>query len=99
MITSDDVIDNDGELVHYAFYADIEPVNAAKALKDSKWVKEINEEVKSIEDNNTWSLIEFPQDKKSIDVKWVYKVKMNPKGEVTRHKQGLWQKDFYRKKE
>ena len=36
VITSDDVIDNEGELVHYAFYADVEPVNAAEALKDSK---------------------------------------------------------------
>ena len=53
VITSDDVIDNEGELVHYAFYADVEPVNAAEALKDSKWVKAMNEEVKSIEDNNT----------------------------------------------
>ena len=53
VITSDDVVDNEGELIHYAFYADVEPVNAAEALKDSKWVKTINEEVKSIEDNNT----------------------------------------------
>ena len=89
VITSDDVIDDEGELVHYAFYADVEPVNAAEALKDSKWVKAMNEEVKSIEDNNTWSLVELPQGKKAIDVKWVYKVKTNSKGEVTRHKERL----------
>ena len=53
VITSDDVIDDEGELVHYAFYANVEPVNAAEALKDSKWVKAMNKEVKSIEDNNT----------------------------------------------
>ena len=52
VITSYDVIDNEGELVHYAFYADVEHVNAAEALKDLKWVKAMNEEVKSIEDNN-----------------------------------------------
>ena len=51
-VTSDDVVDNKGELVHYAFYADVEPVNAAEALKDSKWVKAMNEVVKSIEDNS-----------------------------------------------
>src|ERR1051325_7035754 len=81
-------------MVHYAFYADVEPANAAEALKDSKWVKETNEEVKSIKDNNTWSLVEFPQGKKAIDVKWVYKVKMNPKVEVTRHKVRLVAKGF-----
>ena len=36
VITSDDVIDNEGELVHYDFYADVKPVNATEALKDSK---------------------------------------------------------------
>ena len=55
VITSDDVVDNEGELVHYAFYAYVKPVSATEALKDTKWVKEMNEEVKSIEDNNTWS--------------------------------------------
>ena len=54
MITSADVVDDEGEMVHYVFYADVEPINATEALKDSKWVKEMNEEVKSIEDNNTW---------------------------------------------
>ena len=57
VVTSDDVVDDEGEMVHYAFYADVEPVNAAKALKDLKWVKAMNEEVKSIEDNNTWSFV------------------------------------------
>ena len=61
VITSDDMVDNEGEMVHYAFYADVKPVNAAEALKDSKWVKTMNEEVKSIEDNNNWSFVELPQ--------------------------------------
>ena len=33
MVTSDDVVKEEGELVHYAFYADFEPVNAVEALK------------------------------------------------------------------
>ena len=44
--------------------------------------------------NNTWPLVEFPHDKKAIDVKWVYKVKLKPKGEVTRHKERLVAKGF-----
>ena len=34
VIASDDVVDNRGELIHCALYADVEPVNAAEALKD-----------------------------------------------------------------
>ncbi|XP_058745995.1 uncharacterized mitochondrial protein AtMg00810-like [Vicia villosa] len=30
----------------------------------------MNEELNSIEDNNTWSLVELPQGKKANDVKW-----------------------------
>ena len=92
VITSDDVVDNEGELVHY-----VEPVNTVEALKNSKSVKAMNEEMKSIEDNNTWSLVEFPQGKKDINFKWVYKVNMNPKGEVTRHKGRIMAKGFLQK--
>ena len=35
VITSDDVVNDEGELVHYAFYAYVEPVNAVEVLKDS----------------------------------------------------------------
>jgi len=34
-------------------------------------------------------LVEPPKDKKHITLKWVYKVKVNPKGEVVRHKARL----------
>lgn len=36
VITSDDMVNDEGELVHYSFYADSEPVNTAEALKDSR---------------------------------------------------------------
>lgn len=36
VITSYDVVNDEGELVHCAFYADIDPVNVTEALKDSK---------------------------------------------------------------
>ena len=39
----------------------------------------------------------MPQGKKAINVKWVYKVKMNPKGELTRHKSRLVAKGFLEK--
>ena len=47
VIISNDMVDGEGELVHYDLYADVEPVNAAEALKDSKWVKAMNEELKT----------------------------------------------------
>ncbi|XP_058782566.1 uncharacterized mitochondrial protein AtMg00820-like [Vicia villosa] len=91
------MVDDEGELVYYAFYKDIEPVNAAKALKESNWMKAIDEEVKSIKVNNTWSLVKSSQDNKTIHMKWVYKLNLNPIGEVTRHKAKLVAKGFLQK--
>lgn len=53
MIKSYDMVDDEGEFVHYSFYADTEPFNVTKALKDSKWMQAMKEELKFIEVNNT----------------------------------------------
>lgn len=60
MITIDDAVNDEGELEHNAFYANTKPVNVTKALKDSKWMKSMMEDLKSIEFNKTWSLVEYP---------------------------------------
>lgn len=53
MITSDDVVNDKVELVHCVLYEDIEPINITNALKDSKWMQAMMEELKSIEVNKT----------------------------------------------
>ncbi|KAK2359039.1 hypothetical protein QL285_096166 [Trifolium repens] len=80
----DDEVTDDGDLVHLAYYADSELVNVEAALKDKKWLKAMNEELESIEDNQTWELVDLPRGKKVISVKWVYKVKLKSKGEIIR---------------
>lgn len=42
------MVNDESELVYNAFYADIEPINVIKALKDSKWVSPTIEELNSI---------------------------------------------------
>lgn len=69
VITLDDMVNDKGELVHYASYEDTEPVNVVGALKDSKWMQAMMEKLKSIEVKIIWSLVELPQGKKTIDVK------------------------------
>ena len=91
------MVNDEGELVYYAFYEDVEPVNAAEAFKDSTLMRAMNKELESIKVNNSWSLVELPQGKKEVDVKWTYKVNLNPKGEVTRQKARLMAKRFLQK--
>ena len=54
----------------------------------------MDEEIDSIERNNTWELMDLPKGKECIGVKWVYKTKFDAKGEVVKHKARLVAKGF-----
>ncbi|GAU47720.1 hypothetical protein TSUD_285070 [Trifolium subterraneum] len=96
-LNKDDEVINDGDLVHLAFMAELEPIDVISALKSEKWRCAMKEELDSIKSNQTWELVDLPQNKRAIDVKWVYKLKMNSKGEVTRHKARLVARGFLQK--
>lgn len=46
----------------------------------------MDQEIDAIERNQTWELVEVPKGKKPIEVKWVYKTKLNVQGEVEKYK-------------
>ncbi|XP_050919399.1 uncharacterized mitochondrial protein AtMg00820-like [Lathyrus oleraceus] len=77
--------------------AESEPVNMEEALSDPKWMSAMKDELESIKKNNTWMLVDLPKGKKAIGVKWVFKVKANPKGEIIKHKARLVAKGFLQK--
>ncbi|GAU17358.1 hypothetical protein TSUD_232340 [Trifolium subterraneum] len=93
----DNVVDNEGNIVHYAMLADIEPLDVKSALKSKVWLEAMIDELKSIEKNRTCDMCKLPSDKKAIDVKWVYKLKQNPEGQVIKHKARLVAKGFLQK--
>ncbi|KAK2402146.1 putative mitochondrial protein [Trifolium repens] len=93
-IAPDNVVNNEGEIVHYAMLADTEPLDVKAALKSNVWKEAMNEELRSIEKNKTWDLCNLPSDKKAIDVKWVYKAKQNPEGKIIKYKARLVVKGF-----
>lgn len=47
-----------------------------------------------IEKNQTWELVDRPEHKKAIGVKWVYRTKLNPNGSVNMHKVRLIVKGY-----
>jgi hypothetical protein len=71
-----------------------QPTYFEEAIKEENWVKEMDEEMDSIEKNDTWDLVELPKGKDCIGVKWVYKTKFNEKGEVEKYKARLVEKGF-----
>ena len=50
-----------------------EPKSVRDALEDVDWSKSMEEEIKQIEKNKTWSLVPRPKDKNVISTKWVFK--------------------------
>jgi hypothetical protein len=52
------------------------------------------EEMTSIEENDTWSLADLPPGRKPIGVKWVFKVKQDEHGVVSKHKAFLVVKGY-----
>ena len=54
----------------------------------------MEEEIASIEKNDTWMLVRAPKSCKPNSVKWVCKIKRNPLGEVRKHKARLVVKGY-----
>jgi hypothetical protein len=52
------------------------------------------EELASIKKNQTWELVELPSNKKAIQVKWVFKLKLNPDGTIAKYKARLVARGF-----
>jgi hypothetical protein len=71
-----------------------EPANFVEASKDPSWKHAMDEELKAIESNGTWSLVTRPPNHKAIGLKWVYKLKKDTKGVVVKHKARLVAKGY-----
>ena len=40
-----------------------------------EWTMDMNEEMESIQNNQTWDLVELPEDKQVVGCKWIFKKK------------------------
>ena len=99
MYGDDENEDHSGDIVNYALMAsiDVEPSCFENACTNDLWMKAMEEEMHSIEKNETWELVELPKDKKCIGCKWVYKTKYNSDGTIEKHKARLVAKGFKQK--
>ena len=56
-VNLDDEVDDNGDLVHFAFLAESEPVRLVDVIQHPKWHKAMNEEWMAIEKNNIMTQI------------------------------------------
>ncbi|KAL0394461.1 UNVERIFIED_CONTAM: Retrovirus-related Pol polyprotein from transposon RE2 [Sesamum latifolium] len=83
---------------HLHFVAELsvlqEPRSYSQAQGRAKWELAMKEEIQALERNNTWSLTYLPDEKRTIGSRWVYKLKLNPDGSVSRYKARLVTKGY-----
>ncbi|RVW87659.1 Retrovirus-related Pol polyprotein from transposon RE1 [Vitis vinifera] len=65
------------------------PNNVQEALADPRWKAAMNEEMKLLQKNETWELVECPPGKKPIGCCWIYTMKYKADGSIERFKARL----------
>jgi hypothetical protein len=83
---------------HYAYMAkvvqDAKPSCFEDAIGHALWDKAMDEEMAALDANRTWELVPLPEGKKAIGCKWVYKVKHNSDGSISKYKARLVTKGY-----
>lgn len=67
----------------------IDPSNYKEAISSNKaieWSKAMDIELKDLEQQNTWTLVPRPINRKVLKGRWVYKTKLNPDGTINKFK-------------
>ncbi|CAI7916839.1 unnamed protein product [Closterium sp. NIES-54] len=59
--------------------------------------KAMESELKSIEENGTWELVELPEGRNAITSKWLFKIKSDADGKIERYKSRLVAKGYQQK--
>ena len=77
-----------------------DPVSFSQAVEcddSDKWINAMKDELKSMDDNQVWDLVELPKGCKKVGCKWVFKTKRDSNGNVERYKARLVAKGFTQK--
>ncbi|EOY17849.1 Copia-like retrotransposable element, putative [Theobroma cacao] len=74
--------------------AAFEPATPEEAVLSPEWKEAMKEEMKMINLNKTWSLVDRPKHHHVLGVKWVFRMKLNSDGSLNKHKARLVVKGF-----
>src|SRR3954466_15232400 len=74
-----------------------EPANYEEAMMSpdsEKWLEAMKSELGSMSENQVWTLVDPPSDRKAVECKWIFKKKTDADGNVTVYKARLVAKGF-----
>nr|KYP36589.1 Retrovirus-related Pol polyprotein from transposon TNT 1-94 [Cajanus cajan] len=86
----------------YTYLVENDPISFSEAISSSDaifWKEAIRIEIDSINENNTWTLVDLPKGAKPIGCKWIFKRKYNPDGSIEKYKARLVAKGFTQKQD
>ncbi|CAI7912800.1 unnamed protein product [Closterium sp. NIES-53] len=103
LIVGDDE-ESDYDECAFVFFSPVEMPGETATLKEAlesidaeEWKKAMESELKSIEENGTWELVELPEGRKAITSKWLFKIKSDADGNIERYKSRLVAKGYQQK--
>ena len=67
---------------------------ALNSEKSREWTNATKKEIESLKKNETWELVDPPEDQDIIKNKWVFKIKHDKNGKPTRYKARLVAKGY-----
>ncbi|CAI7840672.1 unnamed protein product, partial [Closterium sp. NIES-53] len=74
-----------------------EPLTIEEALSGpykEKWKAAIQEELDALAERGTWKLVQMPEGRHAVGVKWIFKIKTGDKGQLERFKARLVAKGY-----
>ena len=69
---------------------------ALSSNQAAQWKEVADAEYQSLLDSHTWDLVKLPSGRKSIECKWVFKVKHSEDGSVEKFKGRLWRRALHK---
>nr|GEU44493.1 putative reverse transcriptase, RNA-dependent DNA polymerase, Gag-polypeptide of LTR copia-type [Tanacetum cinerariifolium] len=72
----------------------VKPSFYEDAMRNTKWIDDMNNEIEALNRNNTWTVCDLPYDRKVIGCKWISKIKYKSTGETDGYKARLIAKGF-----
>jgi len=82
------------EMQQLAMFVANDPTTFEEAVKSQVWRNAMESEIAAINRNGTWELTDLPIGTKKIGVKWIFKTKINERGEVDKCKARLVVKGY-----
>jgi len=93
-VLSYDHLSSTQKLFSLSISALVEPTSYIQAVKHEEWREAMDNEIKELEQNDTWIVVDLSASKHVIGCKWVYKVKFKSDGTLKRYKVRLVAKGY-----